>query len=352
MHKKIIIFLLLLLHAFFVQGTYALSITNVSHNQITNTISSFDIQYMIDEPSLVTLNIYDDRNILIRSNKQTTKNKGSESIVWDGKDSNGNAVPPEAYHYTLQAQANGKSVLYDTTDITGNAFVKLQNIKWDKEKNTVSYTINKPARISIRVGIKDGGPLLATVVNWLPRTNGPHIEKWDGMDTQAQLNVSNIKNTTLHTRAYSFSTNTILVGSDIKKSTYVENTGKPAKKRIVTTNKKRIFKYMGKNAEARNDYLIGIDLPKQDHLDFYSGTIPIKITLDLKNKSRLLQDRFEPMLYVDGIFETELETGFFPLTWKLDTTKFSNGEHFITVNLRGYAGQFGVASQKLNIRNQ
>lgn len=35
------------------------------------------------------------------------------------------------------------------------------------------------------------------------------------------------------------------------------------------------------------------------------------------------------------------------MTWKWDSSKFNPGEHFVTLNIRGYEGNFGAATVKV-----
>lgn len=338
---------------FFAQGAQAVTVTNVSHSPsyVSSSDSKIQIRYKLSEPAMVTLNIYDDRDILIKSVAHPKTDKKENVMIWDMMDNSGKRVPPEAYHYSLHVRASGKVVVYDTTDITGGKHVALTNLNWDRATKKVSYTINKPARVSLRVGIDNSGPLLASVLNWLPRKSGNHIESWDGFDEHNELDINTMKNTMLHARAYSLSSNTIIIGPEIMAPTFIQNLEWGEKKRNRTVNNNQMFDYMAKTAEDRSDYTVSLGLPDASGAGVHSGVIPVKISLDVKNRIRVLEDRFEPMLFVDGKYVAELETGFFPLTWKLDTTDFINGEHFLTVNLRGYDGQFGVASRKIVIRN-
>jgi hypothetical protein len=41
--------------------------------------------------------------------------------------------------------------------------------------------------------------------------------------------------------------------------------------------------------------------------------------------------------------------GVLPATWNVDSVKLSPGEHYLTVNLRGYDGAFGYGSLKVHV---
>ena len=73
--------------------------------------------------------------------------------------------------------------------------------------------IAEAARVNIRVGLKNFGPLMKTVIDWVPSAGGFQQEHWDGMDQSAVLDL--IQHPKLHivVDAFTLDANTILVGS-------------------------------------------------------------------------------------------------------------------------------------------
>lgn len=345
---------------FFCFKCYALSIQHVSHSPLhlpdLTSEMLVKIRFFLDQPASVSLKIYDDRNVLIRTvNSGAVLEKGDQILSWDVRDEVGKQVPAEAYHYTLVASAGSERVTYDITDLLSSNSGTLYNPVWDREKGTISYLLSKASRVSIRIGIDDGGPLLATVINWLPRKRGQHIEKWDGYAPDQTFNISKLPKAKLHIETFALTENTILIGNNIKKSEYVD----ASSNKVVRDNhqaKVSMFNHASKIAGDRRDYNLSIVLPdgsiQKNGLAVYSGIIPIRIVAPKEDVHRMLRDRFEPILFVDGEFVSELETGFFPITWKLDTKLLSTGKHYITVNLRGYDGQYGTVSKNIYIDNK
>ena len=337
-------------------NTHALTIQHVSH---TPTHLSFEknksvnVRFALDETAQVDLKIYDDRDVLIRTVNGGSLKKGDASIKWDGKDDRGKRVPPEAYHYTLEASASGKSVVYDVTDLLSKNASTVRNLKWDKDKGEISYILGKASRLTLRVGIDEGGPLLANVINWLPRARGKHVEKWKGHDASTNFDFRKVKKAKVIANAYTFASNTIIVGKSTKASEYIKIANPVMRDRQRVS--KKMFNQAGKLALDRIDYEVAIDLPTakktKDGVPIYKGVIPVKISVPKGDLDRLYRDRFEPILYVDGQYISELETGFFPVTWHLDTSEFKTGNHFITVNLRGYDGQYGATSLNFYVEN-
>jgi len=82
-----------------------------------------------------------------------------------------------------------------------------------------------------------------------------------------------------------------------------------------------------------------------------NGIVPVRFSLKNKGDQRIINDRYEPILFIDGKYFVENEVGFFPMTWNLDTTILTPGEHYLTINLRGYNGHLGTASAKIFVKH-
>lgn len=353
---RLVAFIMLMLA--FAQA-HALSITHVSHMPSyvdSKSKAKVSIRFALDEAATVSLRVYDDRELLIKEITSAGLSKGDNAIIWDGTDSSGKQVPPEAYHYTLVANQGSEFVVYDTSDITGNDVISVSNLKWDKKAGTINYSVRKNTRVSLRVGMKAGGPLLTTVLDWQPRARGQYQEKWNGLDSSGTLDIKKLEKVQVFGQAYALSTNTIIIGPNQNASRYSENIHPDSNRRERTTSSKKMFNFHGKDAASRGDFNIDVDLPKdikqnKNKLPVLTGNVPIRISIPKKDLIRMQTDRFEPMLFVDGIYVSELESGFFPLTWRLNAKDYKEGEHFITINVRGYEGQIGSTSRKVIIKH-
>jgi hypothetical protein len=337
----------------------ALSISHVSHAPVyVDNLKGGEvkIRFKLDEPAEISLNIYDDREYMIRKVLYANAAIGDNEISWDLTDMHGRRVPPEAYHYTLEARSGDAVVVYDVSDTTGNKPARVNNVEWDKDKQIISYYVLEPSRVSIRAGIDDGGPLLATIAEWQPRDRGLHQVQWDGYDNDKELNIHKLENVIIHAGALSLSDNSVVVGPPQAVAAYVEGVDQPVLRKRRNNTENAAYANLAKGADQRSDYEIDIDILTRENSDaskpvVLSGTVPVRISMSNIDKIRMQQDRFEPILFLDGVYVTEVETGFFPVTWKLDTTKYDEGEHFITVNIRGYGGQYGVASKVIRIKH-
>src|SRR5206468_9478491 len=75
--------------------------------------------------------------------------------------------------------------------------------------------------------------------------------------------------------------------------------------------------------------------------------LPIRLELPPADASFLQDERFEVVVYLDGLFVFEEEQGYLPFTWMAKSEVVPPGEHVITFMIRGYEGHFGSASVRI-----
>lgn len=313
------------------------------------------IRFNLSEPAEVALAIYDGRDHQVVRQEAGRLDGGDQALTWDGKDAAGVPVPAEAYTYTLTARnAKGRSV-YDLTDLTGGAAVTAKDVRWDAATGAVRYTLDRPARVNLRLGLQ-AGPYLRTLIDWVPRGAGAQAERWDGQDASGVLKLAENPALTPVVKAYALPDNTLFVGTPPDRLQFAaerdtaiirERTGTPAAKRMFDNSQQPL--------ETRGDLpaLIGLaGAFKQDAAGRWivSGDVPLTANVRDADRPRVLQRRFEAVFYVDGVFAHENELGYLPLTWTWNTTQFNPGEHFVTLNIRGYEGNFGTATIKVVVQ--
>ena len=359
--RKFIKTTLLLLAALFTVQAYGLEIRHVQHdrNQLqTPGSEKVTVRFELSEPAAVTMNVYDGRDLLIRnidSGKQLAS--GEHSLSWDGKDNAGRPVPPGAYHYTLVAtDKDQQSVEYDLTDLTGGEDLEVRNVNWDNKQKTLSYLVQKPARVNIRIGLQNDGPLLRTLLEWVPRAAGTHQEKWDGMDASGVIDLSKHPKRDIVVLAFSLSDNSILVGAPQSRDQLVADMSwKAVERERKQVSPRRMKTISQQPLETRGDYMIHLTLPDglektKEGLPVVTGRVPVRLDIADKDRKRALERRFEAGFYVDGIMVFENETGFLPMTWYWNTAGMNPGTHYLTTNVRGYEGNFGMQTVKLYVK--
>ncbi|MFA0809724.1 FlgD immunoglobulin-like domain containing protein [Microbulbifer epialgicus] len=342
-------------------ATQALEITQVSvENQIFDPLrgEQASVRFNLDERARVALKLYDGRDHLVRVVDAGKVEAGQQQLSWDGLDLHGRPVPAEAYSYTLSASTDVRSVTHDLTDLSGGEIVEVRDVRWDKDTGQIRYHLSQPARVSIRVGLKEGGPLLRTLLDWAPRPAGAQAESWDGWDESQVLKIDEHPQLNLAITAYGLAENTLFAGSKPQQVTFADlpadNQREKAKQR---PRSKRMYHHADQPLESRGDLETSLTLGVEAERDsegrwLVSSKVPLRLDVAQKDRERLLAQRFEPVFYVDGIFAFENEVGFLPMTWQWDSRHVSEGEHFITVNVRGYEGNFGTATLKVWVQQK
>lgn len=333
----------------------ALKITQVRADRLKfdpENGESAAIRFHIDELAEMDLTIYDGRDRLVRVVDGGRLAPGEHELSWDGRDHKGRLVPAEAYTYTLTAITDSGSVKHDLTDLTGGEPLAIEQARWDPVAGRVYYHLEKPARVNIRFGLQDGGPYLRTLIDWVPRTAGSQSEVWDGRDASQVLQLAKHPQLATSIMAYSLPDNTLLVGPKPNEVTFAKLTDQPLRERTPQQGPKRMYYHADQPLETRGDVSTTLTIESEHERDsqgrwIVSGRVPIRLNVAKEDRARVLRRRFEPVFFVDGTYAFENEVGFLPMTWHWDTTTINEGEHFVTVNVRGYDGNFGAATLKV-----
>ena len=338
-----------------------LTISNVSVDKKTFNPSQGEvvkIRYKLSKQANVSMKIYDSDDNLVRVIKSVEIDKqGYNEKIWDGKDDAGNILPREVYIYTIEAiSASGdETYIYDMADETGGIELTLRGLNFDNKTGQIDYVLPKAARVRIRIGIKDGGPLLQTLLDWQPQQAGKHTITWDGMDSSGVMDLLGNPNIFVNIASFSLPENSVILegGERVGYEKKISTAKRPAKS--VTT--KKYIHALHKRAKCHEpnfDFEIlglkeynekGIPLITQD-------IIPIRIIIDQKDKIDLINSRFEIIFFIDNVFIFEEEEGTSPFTYRFDTKGLSQGEHIITVNIYGFNDHIASRSKRIFIQRK
>jgi len=129
--------------------------------------------YYLSKPAKVSVLVYDPDHGLIRMlAAEKDVNAGGQTIIWDGKDVDGNLVPDEAYFFTIMVEdGSGAKEVYDPTTFSGGAGHDITTADINPQSQTITYKMPEMGRVMIRMGIQ-GGPLMNQLVDWKPRVKG------------------------------------------------------------------------------------------------------------------------------------------------------------------------------------
>jgi hypothetical protein len=321
------------------------------------------ISYRISKPAKAIIKIFDTEMRLARDlMAESTGDSYLNEVIWDGRDLEGNTVPDEAYFFTVEAtDYHGNFIFYDPTTISGGEFF-IPEVNFDRGENRLSYQLPKDARVKIRAGISQGGPLLKNILNWTPRLSGQNEEIWDGKDGSKNIDAVSQKGYGLMAEAVSLPENSILTYGNIDYDYFkYKNDIAPERPKKV---ERPLFqsKTVWQELQPVEPVKLGpepkfrIDLPEniektENGLPIVEGKTPIKIYLDEKIKRYVTEQRYEIIFFVDFKFVTEMEEGYSPFTLIWDSRNVPNGEHIIIVNVATFTGQVSSASMRVMVEN-
>lgn len=321
------------------------------------------ISYRISKPAKAIIKIFDADMCLVRDlMAESTGDMYLNEVIWDGRDLEGNVVPDEAYFFTIEAMDyQGNFTLYDPTTLSGGEFF-ITEVNFDRERNRLSYQLTKDARVKIRAGISQGGPLLKNILNWSPRLSAHNEEVWDGKDESGGIDAVSQKGYLLTAEAISLPENSIITHGNTDYDYF------KYKNDIVPERPKKVERPLFQSKTAWQELQpvepvklgpepkFRIDLPEhiekaENGLPIVEGKTPIKIYLDEKIKRYVTEQRYEIIFFVDFKFITEMEEGYSPFSLVWDTRDVSNGEHIITINVATLTGQVSSASMRVVVEN-
>jgi len=344
---------------------------------------SVDIFFHLSQPAGVTVQVFDSDYFLIATLEGNRPAfAGTNHTRWNGRDADGMVVPDEAYYFVIEARnEEGQDVSYDPALFSGGETLTIWAPQLDKEKGVIRYSLSKAARVRIRAGIHNG-PLLKTLLDWAPRPAGGHECSWDGRDGSGGSMVWGQDRFVLSVWAFTLPDNSIITeGNPVG---YLKYWSRAAEKdrmplmafRLATEQgqkahlkAKEVLRkaVQGRGQQIDNDFLAsrfmnrdpeftltlrGTDTSAEGADPIVDGaTAEVEIRLTEETRALLSEQRYEYVLYVDYLLQTEVETGHSPYTWVLDTTGLRPGRHVLTVNVATLNGQVGTASTWIDVQN-
>ncbi len=323
----------------------------------------FEIPFTLNTKALVTIDIYTPDNNKIRTiSSKKDLDKGKNVLSWDGKDDAGVIVPDEAYTVVLKAKTKAKTTVIDPRSYSGGEIETNLQTKVTLDGKTI-YNLSKPSRVLIRAGIKDG-PMMRSLLNWVPKPAGKNIQHWNGYDEDKVVNVFETKRYGVIVVAFALPEYSIITtgNNDLSYEQYYKNKNykfkqTPKEKRLTQRGEKGISPHYYSFRIKDRDPNININFPKNisktdNGIAIFQNNeaIPIKVTMSQEDESLMEQSKYEVSFFVDFDFKSEEELGFMPITWLWSPNGLSKGKHILTVNISGFEGQVGVENIEFFIK--
>ncbi|MBU1043860.1 MAG: hypothetical protein KJ915_05615 [Candidatus Omnitrophica bacterium] len=332
-----------------------LLITNVSLdkkaiNPVKNEAAS--IRFRLNKKAQISAKIYNSLDQLVREIKSRDMCKsGYNEIIWDGKDKDGQIVIPDAYVYTLTGydQKNNELMVFDPADETGGLTLAIREFATDSTRGQITYVLPKAARVRIRIGLKNGGPLLRTLIDFKPQPAGRNNLIWDGFDSSHVFNFLGNENLFINISAFSLAENSIIVDYSQPIISNETKNYSDAEMRIKKETDLPKDMHALHERDKCHEPDFGFQVMYENKKD---DIIPIKIRLSDKDKIELIGTRYEIVFFLDNVFIFEEEEGISPLTYQFDTKGINSGKHLLTINLHGFDNHVATRSEEIIIKRE
>ena len=316
------------------------------------------LRYHLARDARVTVNVYDpDWGLIKTIAEESPQKSGENTIVWKGMDSKGTIVPDEAYFFTIMAEdTTGKKEVYDPTTFSGGVTHDIVDANIDREEHTIDYRMPEMGRVMIRVGVQ-GGPLMTTIVDWLPRVKGAVTEYWNGKDKDGLVDLLEIPKAKMIVTYFSLPENSVIAYGNRKITyrSYKKEQGKTVSRKpdrgTLTENISHHYKLprtIDYAPELTIDFSNTVESKDMDVVVLKGKTI-VKVDLDGDDREVFKNQQFEIAFFLDQKFHAEDEVGYTPFNWMWDVSQVEPGDHVLTVNISGFRDQVGVLSRKVRI---
>lgn len=192
------------------------------------------------------------------------------------------------------------------------------------ETGRITYTLPQQAWVRIRLGVKDGGPMLRTLIDWELRPQGQNEEIWNGKDDSGSSFIGNREK--------------LLVVLNCRQNNSKQNVDDVLPK-----------------IDFRKSPHANISLPeakdRKGDLPILSGITPLRVDISEEDKQWLANERYEIVFFIDYVFLCEAEEGTSPFTYLFNTKGINEGEHLLTINIVTYNGEVGVKTVKVFVHS-
>ena len=313
-------------------------------------------------PGDLALEVLTSDGDLVRRVVSGPKAAGDHELRWDGKDDAGRPVPDEAYCVRAVLVSDGGRVVDDPCSRTGGEVISgIQPTL--SPTGDIAYTLERPARVLIRVGVKNGAMLRSLSV-WRPRPAGRNLQRWNGFDDSGLVDLRTDRLALLVTAFRLPDFTVITTGQDgLDYRSWRLAKGWPERPDGLTAGSdaqpleragqrlaRQHYQARYKDREPR----IVVRLVDKAGAVLADGArVPedVRVSVDLHAEDRwLMQEQlYEVAFFVNGDFVSEEENGYVPIGWMWNTAALKPGRHMLTVNLTGFTGRVGtktIAVQK------
>ncbi len=232
----------------------------------------------------------------------------------------------------------------------GGEIIQVRESQLDAVKQTISYVLPRAAGVRVRAGFREG-LYLQPIISAEPQLAGAHTVNWDGTG-QGGIFTNLYQHPAIQVSilARSLPVN-VLVG---------QSAANQAGQDQLTPELKTLPPHLAginsppwMNADGQkpphfliaDDYILNLEAAE----DTIRRIVEIKTDCASANRSRLFNQRFELMLFLDTTFLVEDERSQLPFSYRMSTRGLAPGRHVLTANVIDSDSAVGTISKEFII---
>lgn len=311
------------------------------------------VHVALSEPALVTVTAHDANHVPVATVAAgELRPAGDVNFSWNGQTDTGEAAPRGAYYFVIEASGESGWERHDPALDTGGeplVFGPGEQLH-DRKRGEIVFTLRRPAWVVARAGVRDG-PQLAAPIDWQPFDAGQHRVAWNGKDDSGLLELAALPRQALLVEAFALPRGSIALD------------GPAPSKRPAPAGKASIRRaQIAKAAAARGadprwmepqhhrtspGFTISVRPPEAAKSASGAVALALEVSADEATRTRLLEQRFEIVTFVDYRRVAEEEQGYLPYSLELPKQILPPGAHTVSVSIVTFSGQGATRSVKL-----
>jgi hypothetical protein len=229
----------------------------------------------------------------------------------------------------------------------GGEIVKVTGAKLDAGAGLIRYFLPRASLVRVRAGLQDG-PYLDPILPPTPQPSGEQTLSWDGTLQRGLFrDFHRHPEVRITVVAWSLPVNA-LCAAPSKGEPSAAGVGAPAELTLpagladFASPPWAAPRPGAADWRRLDDYELLLELKQTPE----PGVVRVHVDCPPRERPRVMNRRFEVMLFVDSVFVMEDEISLLPFTYDMSTRGLSRGKHLVTANLVDTAGVLGTATRE------
>ena len=341
-------------------GKPPISITDVSRSFSPIRNEAAEIHLSTTSAGTIELEVIEpDDNVVTRLVSEVTES-GTHTLIWNGRDDNQQIVPDEAFRFRANLLGKDGQIIGTDDPALETGGELLANVRPTLGENSVGFSLSHSSRVLVRLGLKEGGPMMRNLLRWEPRAAGKNRVAWDGLDGSGVVDLRADPKLTAMVMAYKLPEKSTITHGNTKinyRQWFEENNfltkEVPANQQQLARGSERIAREFYRSVHNDREPKLTLEIIEAGKAlePPYQLSQPSVLRVNADKDSEWLLDEslYEVGFFVDGVFVAEEEQGYLPMSWRLDPKRYGSGRHTLTVNISGFDGRVGVGSMIFHV---